>query len=111
LLLAARKLPVVTGGQFLQCAQTDNLIHIEPVLIEPTEHSDALTHTEEVLQRRFLEENAGFLAELLTQRCSAIAHLTRGRIQNAFHDFNRRRLARAIGTEQPEADSFRYRKR
>ena len=74
--------------------------------IKRAEHCESLSDGEEILQRRFLEQNSGFLAKSRAQKLAAIEDLARGRGQNAFHHFDGRRLAGAIRSEQAETDAF-----
>ena len=111
LLLAAGELAAVASGELLERAQTDHLLDVEAAAVEAAKQRNGLAHGEEVLQRGFLEENAGFLAKARTEGLTAVAHFAGGRRQDALHDLDRGGLAGAVRTEQAEADAFGHAER
>src|ERR1700722_11166486 len=74
--------------------------------IEIPKQAQALAHRQKVLQRRFLKQNAGVFSRAPAERFATIAHLSGSSAQNAFHDLDGRRLARAVLTQKPKTHAL-----
>src|ERR1700722_12082236 len=79
--------------------------------IEIPKQAQALAHRQKVLQRRFLKQNAGVFSRAPAERFATVARLSGSSAQNALHDLDGRRFARAIWTQEPKAQSLIDRER
>jgi len=105
--LPTGELAVVSVQQVAQGALLDDLFDIGLSFIQGTEHLNGFADRDEVLQRRILKLNAGFLAKFLRCDFTVIVDLARGGGRYTFDDLNRRGLACAVRTQQTETDTFR----
>ena len=106
LALAAGKLARVPVEELFEAAETDDLRHVHGPGIEVLEQPQGLAHGQEFLERRDLELDARFSPERRTHRRAFVQSGAGVASLDAFDDLDQRGLARAVRSEQTEADAL-----
>jgi hypothetical protein len=110
LTLAAGKFSRVPIEELIKAAQADDLLRVHGMGIKVLEQPQCLAHGQEFLQRRDLELDAGFFPERGADGCAFVERGAGIALLDTFDDLNERGLARAVRSEQTEADALLDRK-